>query len=96
MRKATIVSVTGDRQLEIPPELQERLAPGDEYIMAISDNLFTFQKIQKPLSFDELQKRIEALRPDPEEMSLEKISWLKTCDDNCKLRPGPLNASCRQ
>jgi hypothetical protein len=76
MRQATIVSVTGDRQLEIPPELQERLTPGDEYIIAISDNLITFQKIQKPLRFDELQKRIEALGPDPEEMSLEEISLM--------------------
>jgi hypothetical protein len=76
MRQATIVSVTGDRQLEIPPELQERLTPGDEYIIAISDNLITFQKIQKPLRFDELQKCIEALGPDPEEMSLAEISLM--------------------
>lgn len=76
MRQATIVSVTGDRQLEIPPELQECLTPGDEYIIAISDNLITFQKIQKPLTYSELLKRIEALGPDPEEMSLEEISLM--------------------
>ncbi|MEB3288495.1 MAG: hypothetical protein VKI82_01190 [Leptolyngbya sp.] len=76
MRLATVVSVTNDRQLELPPELQEQLTPGDEYIIAVSDNLITFQKIQKPLRFDQLQKHIEALGPDPEEMSLEEISQI--------------------
>jgi hypothetical protein len=76
MRKATIVSVTKDHQLELPPELQAQLTPGDEYIIAVSDNLITFQKIQKPLRFDELQKRIESLGPDLEEMSLEEISQI--------------------
>ncbi len=74
MRKATIVSVTGNRQIEIPPELQAQLTPGDEYIISISDDFITFQKIQKPLGYSELLKRIEALGPDSEEMSLEEIS----------------------
>ncbi|HSM82155.1 MAG TPA: hypothetical protein VLS96_10735 [Nodosilinea sp.] len=74
MRKATIVSVTGDRQLEIPPEVQERLTPGDEYMIWITEDAITFQKIQQPLRFDALQRKIEALGPDPDEMSLENIS----------------------
>lgn len=76
MRKATIISVTGDRQLEIPPEIQAQLTPGDEYMIWTTDDSILFKKIQKPLRFDELQKRIEALGPDPEEMSLEEISEL--------------------
>ncbi len=74
MRKATIVSVTGDRQLELPPEIQEQLNPGDEYLISITNDIITFQKIQKPLRFDQLQQKIEALGPDPNELSLEEIS----------------------
>lgn len=76
MRKATIVSVTGDRQLEFPPEIQEQLNPGDEYLISVTDEAITFQKIQKPLRFDQLQQKIAALGPDPNEMSLEEISTL--------------------
>jgi hypothetical protein len=74
MRKATIVSVTGDRQLELPPEVQEQLIPGDEYLLSMSDDTITLQKIQKSYRFDQLQQKIEALEPDPNEMSLEEIS----------------------
>jgi hypothetical protein len=76
MRKATIVSVTDNRQLEIPPELQEQLTPGDEYIISVSDDFITFQKIQKPLTYSELLWRIVTLGPDPEELSLEEISLM--------------------
>ena len=76
MREVTIVSVTGDRQLEIPPEVQAQLTPGDEYLIWATDDAITFKKIQKPLRFDELQKRIDDLEPDPEDMSLEEISAL--------------------
>jgi hypothetical protein len=59
MREVTIVSVTDDRQLEIPPEVQAQLNPGDEYMIWATDDAITFKKIQKPLRFDELQKRID-------------------------------------
>jgi hypothetical protein len=76
MREVTIVSVTDDRQLEIPPEVQAQLNPGDEYMIWATEDAITFKKIQKPLRFDELQKRIDDLGTDPEEMSLEEISVL--------------------
>ncbi|MBE9139111.1 hypothetical protein IQ254_18245 [Nodosilinea sp. LEGE 07088] len=76
MRKATIISVTTDRQLKIPPEIQEQLNPGDEYLISVTDDVITFQKIQKPLQFDQLQQKIDALGPGPNEMSLEEISTL--------------------
>ena len=76
MRKATIISVTRDRQLEIPPEVQEKLNPGDEYMIWTTDDSILFKKIQKPLTYSDLHERIEALGPDPNEMSLEEISKL--------------------
>ncbi|WP_035985387.1 hypothetical protein [Leptolyngbya sp. KIOST-1] len=76
MRDVTIVIVTDDRRLEIPPEVQAQLHPGDEYMIWATDDAITFKKIQKPLRFDELQERIDALEPDPDAMSLEEISAL--------------------
>ncbi|TVP70190.1 MAG: hypothetical protein EA342_02005 [Leptolyngbya sp. LCM1.Bin17] len=74
MRKATVISVTSDRQLEIPPELQAQLNPGDEYIIWTTEDSITFKKIQKPLRFDELQQKLQDLGPDPNQLNLSEIS----------------------
>jgi bifunctional DNA-binding transcriptional regulator/antitoxin component of YhaV-PrlF toxin-antitoxin module len=74
MRTAIIVSVTEDRQLELPPELQAKLNPGDEYMIWETEDSILFKKIQKPLQFSELRRRVEALGPDPEQPTLEEIS----------------------
>lgn len=76
MRKATIVSVTDNYQLELPPEIQATLNPGDEYIIWTTDDSILFKKIQKPLTYSALLNRIETLDSDSEEMSLEEISDL--------------------
>lgn len=74
MRTAIIVSVTEDRQLELPPEIQAKLNPGDEYMIWESEDSILFKKIQKPLLFSELRRRVEALGPDPDQPTLEEIS----------------------
>lgn len=73
MRTAIIISVTEDRQLELPPELQAKLNPGDEYMIWETEDSILFKKIQKPLQFSELRRRVEALGPDPEQPTLEEI-----------------------
>lgn len=74
MRTTIIVSVTEDRQLELPPEFQAKLNPGDEYMIWDTEDSILFKKIQKPLQFSELRRRVEALKPDPEQPTLEEIS----------------------
>ena len=74
MRTAIIVSVTVERQLELPPEIQAKLNPGDEYVIWETEDSILFKKIQKPLQFSELRRRVEALGPDPEQPTLEEIS----------------------
>jgi hypothetical protein len=76
MRKATIVSVTPNLQLEIPPEIQAKLQAGDEFmIWEEGENIF-FQKLQKPISLNELRKRIHLLGVDPEQPTLEELGKL--------------------
>lgn len=76
MRKATIVSVTSNLQLEIPPEIQAKLHAGDEFmIWEEGENIF-FQKIQKPTSLNDLQTRVNSLGVDPEQPTIEELGEL--------------------
>ena len=74
MRTVTIISITEDRQLELPPEIQAKLRPGDEYMIWETEDTILFKKIKKPLDLPELLERIEALGSDSEAPTLEEIS----------------------
>jgi hypothetical protein len=76
MHKATIVSVTSSLQLEIPPEIQAKLHAGDEFmIWEEGENIF-FQKLQKLISLNNLQSRVQSLGVDPEQPTLEELGEL--------------------
>jgi hypothetical protein len=76
MRKATIVSVTSNLQLEIPPEIQAKLHAGDEFmIWEEGENIF-FQKLQKPVSLSDLQSRVQSVGVDPEQPTLAELGEL--------------------
>jgi hypothetical protein len=73
MRTATIISVTPERQLEIPPEIQAQLTPGDEYLIWQTEDTILFKKVQKPLQLNDLFHRVDALEPDPDQPSDDEI-----------------------
>jgi hypothetical protein len=76
MRKATIISVTDNLQLEIPPEIQAKLHAGDEFmIWEEGENIF-FQKLQKPVSLNDLRSRVQSLGLDLEQPTLTELSEL--------------------
>lgn len=76
MRKATIISVTSNLQLEIPPEIQAKLHAGDEFmIWEEGENIF-FQKLQKPISLSDIQSRVQSLGVDPEQPTLAELGEL--------------------
>jgi hypothetical protein len=76
MRKATIIRVTPNLQLEIPPEIQAKLQAGDEFmIWEEGENIF-FQKLQKPISLNDLRTRVQSLGVDPEQPTLEELGKL--------------------
>jgi hypothetical protein len=76
MRKATIISVTANLQLEIPPEIQSKLHAGDEFmIWEEGENIF-FQKLQKPVSLNDLRSRVHSLGVDPEQPTLTELGEL--------------------
>ncbi len=74
MRQAIIVSVSPDKQLELPPDIQEKLIPGDEYLLWENDDSIMFKKVQKMLTLDNLQQKVKALGKDETWMSEEEVT----------------------
>lgn len=73
MRKTMIISVTPNLQLEIPPEIQSKLRPGDEFmIWEEGENIF-FQKLQKQISISDLRSRVQSLGADPDQPTLAEL-----------------------
>lgn len=72
----TVIRIANDRQLLIPPEIQQQLNPGDEYLLWITEDSILLKKIETPLSYSRLLKRIEELNSnaDTPVMNLEEIS----------------------
>lgn len=68
-----LTKVTPEGQLELPPEVRERLRPGDEYQIVVTDNQIVFKKVDTQLTWDELSRRIEDQEPDPNQLSMEEI-----------------------
>jgi hypothetical protein len=73
MRNTIIVSVTKDKQLELPLDIREKLMPGDEYLIWQTDDLIMFKKVSKNISFEELQEKVAFLGKDETWMSEEEV-----------------------
>ncbi len=73
---STRVSVTSDRQIELPSEIQANLQPGDEYVISQTEDTLTFKKVKRSMTFAEMTARINALGIDPEEPTLQEISQM--------------------
>ena len=76
MYKAIVVSVTEQRQLEIPAEIQANLQPGDEYMVWETKDGFLFKKVQKNLELADLFEKVKELGTDPNQPTLEEISQI--------------------
>ena len=64
MTKTHFVTINQERQSAFPPEILETLEPGDKYLLCQTDDMIVLKKITKPVSFDALFERIEALGSD--------------------------------
>ena len=76
MRKATIISVTANLQLEIPPEIQAKLHAGDEFMIWEEGENICFQKLQKPVPLNDLRSRVHSLGVDPAQPTLTELGEL--------------------
>ena len=69
------VPVNSDGKLEIPPEIEAQLKPGDRYTVTVTADNIVFQKVAG-FDWEEWERRIEAVSPDPDELTMEEICEL--------------------
>ena len=68
-----IVTIGQNGVLELPVELQQQLHEGDKYQVSMTETAIVLEKVSKPLTVEEWFERVEALGPDPDQLSLEEI-----------------------
>ena len=69
--------ITADRKIELPPEIQTQLKPGDEYIISLTENSIILNKVAKDtIDLELFFKRLEEAEPDPNQPSLAEISQM--------------------
>jgi hypothetical protein len=72
----SIVFVTSDRAIALPPEIQATLQPGDEYLVWQTDDTILLKKVQKPMAIADIRSKVNALGRDSEEPTLEELSQI--------------------
>lgn len=86
MAVEVIVRVTPEGQLEMPPEVKAQLRPGDEYAMSVTEDAIVFKKLPKPLTWDELSRRIENQKADTIKPSVDLDKFFQELE---QLEPDP-------
>ena len=67
------VAVNSEGKLEIPPEIESQLKPGDKYTVTVIEDSMVFQKVKAGFDWEEWERRVEAANPDPNELTTEEI-----------------------
>lgn len=71
------VTVTPEKTLELPPELQSILNPGQQYLVSITGNTITLtqSKVTPSSGFDweKWEQNLEAVGNDPNQLSTEEL-----------------------
>lgn len=52
MTPTTVIQVTKDGQLKLPPEISSRLQPGDEFVLWAQKDTIILKRVEKPLVDD--------------------------------------------
>jgi hypothetical protein len=76
MTQAKVVSVNDKCQIDLPEDILQTLNPGDEYLVWQTGDSILLQKIQQPSAFDALTVKVEALGPDPDQLTMDDITAL--------------------
>jgi hypothetical protein len=76
MTSTSVITVTSDRTIALPSEIQATLQPGDEYLVWQTDDTILLKKVQKPITIADIRAKVTALGSDPEEPTLEELSQI--------------------
>ena len=72
--QTAVITVTEERQLNLPTDLLGNLEPGDEYILWQEEDTIVLKKIHKPKGLSKLWQKIDELGEDTEQLSIEEIT----------------------
>jgi hypothetical protein len=76
MSSTSIVLITDDRVIALPPEIQATLQPGDEYLVWQTEDTLLLKKVQKPMTIADIRAKVNALGSDPEQPTLDELSQI--------------------
>ena len=76
MATIPIIAVSTDRAIELPPEIQANLQPGDQYLVWQTEDTILLKKVQKPHLIANIHAKVKALGDDLDEPTLEELSQL--------------------
>jgi hypothetical protein len=77
MSKDLLIQISPEGKLELPPEIQARLKPGDKYMISVTEDSITLKKVHKDkVDLEQFFQRLEATEPDPHQPSLSEISQM--------------------
>jgi hypothetical protein len=75
MIEKQLLKVNPKGKLELPPEVQTRLKPGDIYVVSLTEDAITLKKVQEDnVNLEDFFQRLETIEPDPHQPSLAEIS----------------------
>lgn len=73
MQTTIIATVTPEGNIELPPEVRERIQAGERFLVTLTEDTIILKKANK-FDWNEWEKRLEEAGEDPEKPSLEEIS----------------------
>lgn len=72
MQKTITINLTPEGNLQLPLELRDRFAHGEEYLVTTTEDTITFRKSPK-FNWDSWERNLDRSNNDLEEMTTEEI-----------------------
>ncbi|PSF38130.1 hypothetical protein C7H19_06575 [Aphanothece hegewaldii CCALA 016] len=72
MESSLIATVTPEGNLELPSEIRKKIQAGEKFIVTLTEDTITLEKMNK-FDWDDWEKRVEKAREDIEPMTIEEI-----------------------
>ena len=66
------ITVTPERNIELPPEIKAKINPGEQYSISLIEDTITLKKVPK-FDWEQWEKSLEEAGDDPNKMTTEEI-----------------------
>ncbi|MFM7788071.1 MAG: hypothetical protein ACKO90_07880 [Microcystis panniformis] len=77
MTKELLIEINREGNIELPPEVQTRLNPGDKYMISLTEDSIILKKVhQDKVNLEQFFERLETMETDPNQPTLAEISQM--------------------